>query len=201
MAYKNVVFDVGSVLVGFRWPQMLQDYGMTSEEAASFGAAIFQNPLWKQFDLEILSFEEVVDLYVKEFPQYESTIRWFFSHAELMRVPRPRVWEKLHQLKQAGYRLYLLSNYSSVLFGKHVGDAPFHADLDGGVISYQIHKIKPEEDIYRALFEKYALSPAECLFFDDRIDNVETSRRVGMDAVQVTSEDQLLEKIDEILLS
>ena len=198
MAYRNLIFDVGGVLLGYRWKDMLLDYGMTEEEAVRFSRMMFEDPLWKELDLEILPFEEVVGLYQKKFPEHAKDIGWFLHHAERMPLPRPRVWERVHELKKKGYRIYLLSNYSSVLLGLHTKDASFLEDLDGKVVSYEIHKLKPFPEIYKCLFERYHLNPAECLFFDDRRENVEGSIACGMDAKWVTDEETLLGYLKEL---
>lgn len=39
---------------------------------------------------------------------------------------------------------------------------------------------------------KYDLKPEESIFFDDREENVKAARELGMEAVQITSEDMLL---------
>ena len=43
--------------------------------------------------------------------------------------------------------------------------------------------MKPDDEIYRILLKRYHLVPEKCVFFDDRIENVEGARRAGMKAV------------------
>lgn len=115
-----------------------------------------------------------------------------------MHVPRPKVWKRVHELKEKGYRIYLLSNYSKDFFQKHTKDASFMRDLDGAVVSYQIHETKPDAAIYEYLLEKYQLNPTECLFFDDRTENVEGAVNVGIAAKRVTGQEQLLEMLAKL---
>ena len=110
-----------------------------------------------------------------------------------MPVKRERVWKKVAELKDKGYRLYVLSNYSEYLFNKHTRDVPVISLMDGMVISYEVHSIKPDHAIYRHILDKYDLKPEESIFFDDRKENVVAARELSMDAVQITSEDMLLE--------
>ena len=186
----------------YRWKDMLLiDRGMSEERGIEFGTRIFLNPLWKQLDLENLPYDEVVEEYVRLFPEDEEDIRWFFSHIELMPVGRPAIWELVHQCKAAGYRIFLLSNYSSYMFSVHAkaAGATFFRDLDGQMFSWEIHEIKPDAPIYQALFSRYGLKPEECLFFDDREENVEGSRACGMDAVRILSEEQLAGELQKLL--
>jgi len=196
--YQNLVFDVGGVLIGFRWQDMLADHGMEPDYATYFGETLFSDPLWKELDREVIPFEDTVRKYTEKYPEMAEDICWFFENAEQMAVPRPAVWQELHRLKNSGYHLYLLSNYSSVLFEKHVGRADFHRDLDGRIVSFEVHTIKPDPDIYQTLFSEYGLKPEECLYFDDLQENVDASRLQGMDARRVASEKELLKLLEEL---
>lgn len=196
---RNVVFDVGNVLIGFRSMEMLRDHGLDEEKSEEFARCIFMDPLWKEFDLENMSFEEVVRAYMDKYPKLAADVRWLMDHSELMAVPRPDVWEKVHRLKKAGYRLFILSNYSSVFFVKHTQGATFLEDMDGKVISCELHVIKPDEGIYRALLNRYGLKADECIFFDDLAENVDAAIRIGMQSVQIRSKEQLLGELDRLL--
>ena len=168
---KNLIFDVGNVLIEYRWNQMLLDYGLSKEEAAVAGPLFFEHETWKELDLGNMPVEEVILLYEKQLPQYAGLIRWFLTHLELMPIPRPDVWEKVHALKEKGYKIYLLSNYNEDFFRVHTEGASFLQDIDGKVVSYEIHKIKPYPEIYQYLLDKYELKAQECVFFDDRPEN------------------------------
>jgi len=199
MKVKNLIFDVGNVLLEYRWNQMLLDYGLSKEEAAVAGPLFFEHDIWKELDLGNLSVEEVICLYEKALPQYAGLIRWFLTNLDLMPIPRKDVWEKVHALKQKGYRIYLLSNYNKDFFDIHTKNADFLDDIDGKVVSYQIHKIKPDPAIYEYLLEKYNLLPEESVFFDDRAENTETAEKLGIRSYTITSKEYLLSVLDEFL--
>jgi len=196
---KNLIFDVGNVLIEYRWHQMLLDYGLTKEEAAVAGPLFFEHETWKELDLGNMPVEDVILLYEKQLPQYAGLIRWFLTHLELMPIPRPDVWEKVHALKEKGYKIYLLSNYNEDFFRVHTQGASFLEDIDGKVVSYEIHKIKPEPEIYQYLLDKYKLQPEESVFFDDRPENTQTAEGLGMKTYTITSKEYLLHVLDEFL--
>jgi len=196
---KNLVFDVGNVLIEYRWHQMLLDYGLTKEEAAVAGPLFFEHETWKELDLGNMPVEDVIVLYEQQLPQYAGLIRWFLTHLELMPIPRPDVWKKVHALKEKGYKIYLLSNYNEDFFRVHTQGASFLEDIDGKVVSYEIHKIKPEPEIYQYLLDKYGLRPEESVFFDDRPENTQTAEKLGMKTYTITSEEYLLHVLDEFL--
>ena len=196
---KNIIFDVGDVLFEYRWKAMFMDHGLSEEKALAVGTSMFEDPMWKILDLAMLTHEEVTAEYVKKYPQYAADITWFLNHGEYMHVKRTDVWAKVHTLKKKGYKIYLLSNYSENLFEKHTKNAAFLNDIDGMVVSYQVHMAKPDERIYRYLLEKYHLQEKECVFFDDKEENTEAARKLGMEAITVTSKEQLLENLDTFI--
>ena len=105
----------------------------------------------------------------------------------------------MHQLREAGYSIYLLSNYPEILFQKHTQYADFMQDIDGLMVSYMNGEAKPESTIYLSLCSKYDLTPESCLFFDDRPENVLSARKLGMSAMQVTSQDALADCLRTLL--
>lgn len=199
MEIKNLIFDVGNVLLDYHWNQMLLDYGLSKEEAAVAGPLFFEHEIWKELDLGNISVEEVIQRYEIALPQYAGLIRWFLTNLELMPIPRQDVWDKVHALKEKGYRIYLLSNYNEDFFRIHTKGASFLDDIDGKVVSYQIHKIKPDPAIYEYLLEKYDLKPEESVFFDDRAENTEAAEKLGIKSYTITSKEYLLSVLDEYL--
>ena len=195
---KNIIFDVGDVLLEYRWKAMMMDYGLTEKEAIDLGEKIFNNQLWKIMDLATKTESEVIAEYKKQYPKEADVIEWFITHGEFMQVARQDVWEGVHTLKEKGYGIYLLSNYSENLFNKHTKGASFKNDIDGMVVSYQIHIAKPDERIYYYILDKYNLKAEECIFYDDRAENTEAAIKVGIKAVTITSKQQLMELMDEM---
>ena len=198
---RNLIFDVGNVLLEYRWFDMLtKDYGLSAEEANRIGNEMFEPDLWGvELDGGKITLDEAILKYGEMYPQDITVIEWFLRNGELMAVKRPEIWGKIARLKEKGYKIYILSNYSKELFEKHTKDAAFLKVLDGGIVSYQVKEIKPYRRIYELLLNKYDLKADECLFFDDRADNVEGARNLGIQAVQVTSREMLNETLDQML--
>ena len=197
---KNIIFDIGSVLIGYRWREMCLDEGWDEEKTDKIGRGFFLNPLWPDFDAGIVRTKELLESVVKAYPDLEEDARFFITSGKKMIVERPKVWKLVEKLKEKGFRLYLLSNYSEELFTVHTEKLPFWEFVDGGVISYEIHQIKPHPPIYEHLMQKYGLKAEECLFFDDRPENTEAARKLGMQAVTVTdgSEELLLRELEKL---
>lgn len=198
---KNIIFDMGSVLIGYRWREMCLDAGWDEEKANKIGRAFFLNPLWPDFDAGIIRIKELLASVAEKYPDLEEDARFFITSGKKMIVERPKVWELVRRLKEKGFHLYLLSNYSEELFTVHTEGLPFWEFMDGGVVSYELHEIKPNPPIYEHLMRKYQLNAEECLFFDDRPENTAAAERLGMQAVTVVdgSEDMLVRELEKLL--
>lgn len=192
---KNIVFDVGGILLGYRWKEMFSDHGTDEETATIVGRGFFDSENWLLYDAGLIDTDELIKRFCADNPKYEEEGRWFIDNAILMRVPRPKVYEEISRLREKGYKIYLLSNYSEHLFKLHTADLPFRKMTDGELVSYMINEIKPNPPIYKELLERFNLNAKETLFFDDRIDNVEAANNAGMKGVHI------IDASEELLLS
>ena len=193
---KNLIFDVGGVLIGYRWKEMfMDDFGLSDEGAEELGSRIFDDPIWADFDRGFVETDALVEHYCALYPDSGYYIKRLFYENDMMATDRADVWEKVKELKSRGYNIYILSNYSEFLFEKHTGHMPFRSLLDGGIVSYEVGAVKPERVIYEKLLDKYALDPASCIFYDDISQNVEAARALGIESHIVTSEEDLLKQL------
>ena len=83
--YDNIIFDVGDVLLEYRWKQMLMDCGLSEEEAIRVGHELFDDDddLWHIFDLAIMSDEEILNAYCKKYPNDTEIITFLCITANL----------------------------------------------------------------------------------------------------------------------
>ena len=84
------------------------------------------------------------------------------------------------------------------------GRLPVHTadglrEMDGGVFSWKVQMIKPDEGIYRRLLETYGLKAEECVFMDDNPANVETAKRLGIQGIVFTGYEETRQKLEEML--
>lgn len=101
--------------------------------------------------------------------------------------------------EKEGYRTYYLSNYSRRVETEAAHALSFLKELDGGILSYKVHQIKPDPKIYQMLMERYGLKAEESVFLDDSPANIETARALGMQGILVTSQEQAVEALDQLL--
>ena len=199
---KNIVFDIGNVLASFRWKDLFMDLGFTGEAFERIAAATVQHPtMWNEFDRSLMSDAEIIAKCIKRAPEYEQEIRLLFSKTELLVEEYSYSYGWIKCLKEQGYKVYLLSNYGKTSFeaARDHGRLSFLPLIDGGVISYEVKIIKPEPGIYTALLEKYNLDAKECVFLDDRADNIAAAETLGFVGIVVKSYEQAKEELNKRL--
>jgi putative hydrolase of the HAD superfamily len=99
---------------------------------------------------------------------------------------RDEMWTLAETFRQAGGRLALLSNGVPEIVARIRSDRDLAAIFDAQVISFEVGLAKPEPEIYRIALEQLGAAPASTLFVDDRLENIETARELGIQAAHFT---------------
>lgn len=91
----------------------------------------------------------------------------------------------IKDLKDRGYKVYYLSNWSAWTHEliQQEGKFDFLNLMDGGVFSYDAGFMKPHEEIYKILLNKYKINPEESIFFDDKLENIEAAKKLGIGGI------------------
>ena len=182
-----IIFDLGNVLIGWD-AHRLYDRFFPNPAAVDRFLEEIRFSEWNAKQDAGRPFQEGVAELSKEFPQYTDLIQTYDIHWEesLTGVYTETV-EIVRELKQAGWALYLLSNFSSEKFNliKHQHD--FLNLFDDQVISGEHGTVKPEKAIFDITLQRINRNPEECLFIDDSLPNIETARTMGFQTIHFQS--------------
>lgn len=182
---KTIIFDMGMVLVNFRWRNLLDDMGYDKKKKEGLAKAMFQSPLWEDFDWGIRGDETIFAQMKKEAPEYVEEMNHIWKHFYEICVPFDYSEDLVSTLHEKGFKIYILSNYGKTLLEHTRPNFPFLSLVDGEVFSFDVHQIKPHRDIYETLLKRYDISPENAVFFDDLKANCEAAKALGIDAVHV----------------
>ena len=196
---RNIIFDVGRVLVEFDYMHYLDEHKYSEEEKQILLDAVFNSPVWLLADRGPIETEELVRRFVANAPEHEDLIREAYAHVEEVIWEKPYAKEWVADLKSRGYRLYVLSNYGKDLYERTVDKMPFLPYMDGVLFSYQCHLLKPEWEIYQMLCNTYEILPGESVFIDDNMPNIEAARAYGIHAIHFTGYEQASKQLEELL--
>jgi FMN phosphatase YigB (HAD superfamily) len=177
---KNIIFDIGNVLVAYRPEEYLDRFGFDENVRKAVLHGIFHNKNWEELDRGTIDEAEAIRRFCEEAPEVEAEIRKVMENWKELLIPLPETIEILRELKEKEYKVFALSNYHKAAFAKILAENDFFSLLDGRVISYEIHLVKPEKEIYEYILNKYQLKPEESLFVDDMQRNLDGASLCGI---------------------
>jgi HAD superfamily hydrolase (TIGR01509 family) len=172
--YANIVFDLGGVVFA-RDPRKFEPEFI---EFFSYITLPQMPKFWEDYDRGISSYDEVL----KALAEYndcslelaENNLRRSILTQEAI----PATKSLIEELKQANFKLYVLSNMS-LEFIEFLRKQDVYKNFDGEVVSCEEHVVKPDAEIYRRLIKRYGLNPSETLFIDDRKANIDMAKAEG----------------------
>lgn len=178
---KNVIFDMGNVLIYFLPELYIEQLGVKEEDSEILLREVFRRVEWVRLDHGTITEAEAVESICRRVPSRlhkaveDLVFRWWARPLS----PVPGMKELLAELKELGFKLYLLSN-ASIQQCKYHNRIPGAEYLDGRIVSAEHKLLKPQKEIYQLLLETYGLQAEECLFVDDSPLNVEGAYCAGI---------------------
>lgn len=196
---KNIVFDLGRVLLSFEPKKYLQETFKDSYLCETLFKEIFSSKEWLNLDCGTISKENAVQAFVNRNPNYNKEITHCMNDWHNILTPIESNVNVLRKLKTNGYNLYILSNFHELAF-EHVSTKyDFFKLFDGGIISYKVNQLKPNKEIYTTLMNKYDLVPEETLFIDDSEENINSADLLGFNTIHCTDNIDLMLEIDNLI--
>ena len=191
---KNILFDMGGVLIRFDQSYFIERLGISGEEASLLIREVFRSIEWCQMDRGVLGEAEAFARIRLRLPENlhdaaDKLIRMWDRPI----LPIPGMEELVARLKEKGYHLFLLSN-ASRRQPEYWSRVPVARYFEDTLVSSFYGVVKPMPEIYRLAFEKFRIDPAESLFIDDLPLNCEASVLCGMDAIVFLGDAALLEE-------
>ena len=186
--FVNMVFDIGGVLVDFAPRAYLRRRFANKTLENYLYQNVFDSKLWLEVDagrLERRQAEQAMLEKAKKDGLHFEMQTVLDEWARLLKTKEDTV-ALLRRLKEHGCHIYYLSNIAQDTFALLAG-REFMQLFDGGIASYEVQLLKPDEAIYRCLLEKYALSPEQTIFFDDTPENVAEAEALGITALRFHS--------------
>lgn len=192
---STIIFDIGNVLVHFRWKKYFESLGYDSMMIERLANASVLNYDWKELDLGNLTYQEILDLFIENDPDIEKELKKALTDLSQILGKTDYAIPWLKELKQKGYRLLYLSNFSEKVLRECVHAMDFLPFMDGGIFSFREHMIKPDPAIYQLLLKNYSLTPSECVFLDDTQENIDVANVLGIHGITFVNLEQAKEAL------
>ncbi len=185
---KNIILDMGNVLLSFDPELSLHAFAEDAADRDLIRKELFQGPEWEQGDYGIITNAQRYELVSKRIPKrlhpaLHNCVTQWSSFME----PVPGALAFCEYIKQKGYGIYVLSNACSSFYDYF----PRFTEVsyfDGVMVSSDVHMIKPKQEIYELFLQTYQLTPQECLFIDDRPENIKGAQQVNINGYLFTGD-------------
>lgn len=192
---KNIVFDMGQVLIRWKPEYYLSMGDFSEEDRALFLREVFRSVEWVQLDRGSITLEEGAARMRSRLPEHlheavwDCGIDWY----RWPMVPMPGMADLVRELKEKDCGIYLLSN-CSIPLRENLHKIPGIEAFDGTFISSEHRLLKPQHEIFEKFFETFDLKPEECFFIDDAVTNIEGALECGMPGTVFRDDVTLLRK-------
>lgn len=199
MKIKTIIFDLGGVLVDWNPEYIyLKEFNGDRIKMRWFFDNICTSSWNEQQDGGKLM-KEATKERVKLFPKHKRLIEMFYGRwEEMLKEEISGTVKILRDLKRNNYRLIALTNWSAETFPIAIKKYKFLKLFEGIVVSGEIKMLKPFKEIYDFTLEKYNLDPKECVFIDDRLDNIQGAVRCGINGIQFESPEKLINELKKL---
>ena len=197
---KNLVFDMGNVLIEWNSEKILQAITDDRKLQNLLRKEVFETGLWVQTDEGVKTREEMIEIVTAKIgEEYRNEItqlsRYWYKYVDVY----TKVQDRIIELSKNGYNIYILSNTAYTFYDLvKEGYLPAASIAKGIVLSCEEKVLKPNEKIYNILLERYNLDPHDTMFFDDLSENIWGAARCGINGFVVENERELLTYLDKL---
>ena len=192
--YKNVIFDLGGVLVNWKPKETILDV-FKNKKIAPIDELIeiWKSGICKDLERGLITQEEAI----KKLPERYSKedFSYFLKEVYKYLFPLEEGLKIFNAVKSNGHKIYVLSNFQEEHFAKASPNYDFLKQVDGIVLSFKVKAMKPEPEIYQALLNNYSLNPEESIFIDDMEENIAGAKIFGIDGIVCKNHDYVLEEL------
>lgn len=180
---KNIIFDMGNVLLKFNPYISLDTYCRNEEDKKIIYQELFKGPEWIMGDEGKITNGQRFETVKERVPKHlHKTLKLIVENWDMCMQPVEGAKEFFALVKERGYKTFILSNACNRFY--HYFPTQYDLDsFDGVVVSSDVKMIKPNPAIYEHIVKTYNLNSKECLFIDDVKENVEAAKAVGMEGI------------------
>ncbi len=194
MRIKNIVFDIGNVLVAWQ-PQKIVAQVFPEQKSEQLTQKIFKSELWLDVNRGKLTERALLSTLEKNLGIEYSKLAKFMESIRASLEPIPGSQELLKQLYDAQWPLYALTDNTHEILAYLRQRYTFWQYFKGVVSSAEIGVLKPSPQIYQHLLQTYGLVAEETLFLDDLAVNIQGARALGMQGIVFNNTPQALAEL------
>ncbi len=193
----TLIWDLGGVLIDWSPLYVFDEHYFGSAEQKKFFFEQVCTSEWNENQDAGYPIAKATEERIALFPEWEKQILDYYGRwEEMLRGSLPESVALFRRLTQnPRIKNYALSNWSAETFPVALKRFDFLHWFDGRVVSGEEKTRKPFPEFYLRLLHKYQVNPAQALFIDDNLRNVEAARELGIYSLHFRSAPELEEKL------
>lgn len=196
---KNIIFDLGGVLIDWNPNYVFKDVFKDDEKLAWFYREICTMD-WNENQDAGYPLKKATEERIALFPQFEDWIRMYYGRWEEMLGES--IQGTVDLLKQCvdspALKVVALTNWSAETFPIALKKFDFLQWFEGIVVSGEEMTRKPFSDIYQTTLKRFDLKPEQSLFIDDNKRNIEAANALGIHCIHFSSPQQLEKELKKL---
>lgn len=198
---QNIVFDFGGVLVKYDFKAyFIKVFDGDEKRCKWFLDNILSSENNDLADKADKPFDEYIREWKQKWPNYAFAIDSFDKHyTDIFTSEMPGMYDWMMDLKAKGYRLLGLSNWSTKVFDVMKKFPRVFSPLEGYLVSHEVHLLKPDVAIYQAFCKRFNVAPGECVFIDDKPENIIGARKAGLHAILFKDTESAKNELEKVL--
>ncbi|MCZ8326265.1 MAG: HAD-IA family hydrolase [Sphingomonadaceae bacterium] len=209
-SYEAVIFDFGGVITASPFEafnRLEEERGLPRDFVRRVNATNPDSNAWALFERAEIDAATFDRLFAAEAAAIGHELDGASVLAVLSGSIRPAMVTALDRLKGEGYRLACITNNVPAGHGAGMARSGDKRDAYEQVFARFEHVIesskagvrKPDPRIYLMMCEHLGLEPGSCVYLDDLGINCKPAAQLGMAAIKVTSGEQALAELGELL--
>jgi len=181
MTYKNIVFDIGGVLLNFSEQWLMDTFlgEILQDDRRLIDQWLFGSGLWRRRDCGDFDDDELFGWSRAQLPPHLHAAFERMINESWPAMQQLQTGEIIPALKARGHKLFLLTNTPKA-FHRNYAKIPHYELFDGYFASCDVQLLKPDAAFYHGFLRKFDLRPEDCLFIDDLPENCAGANAVGI---------------------
>ena len=201
---RATFWDCGGVMLTNGWDEharkrVVEHFGLNFDEFEQRHPQA--NDLWERGKIDVHEYLRETVFYV---PRIFTEDEFFLKMRDVSQVLYPGMIEFLRALRTQGMRetsTYMLSNESRELMEYRIPKFGLSGLFDAYLVSAYIGLRKPEAAFFQCALDLSQCQPDECVFIDDREENLEGARKLGIQGIRMTSPEQVIAALHRLGVS
>ncbi|WP_068716889.1 HAD family hydrolase [Vibrio tritonius] len=183
-SFKNVVFDIGNVLVRWNPVEITRLTFDDSYDIESLAESIFRSEIWYNLNKGLISENEAKLQHQILFGLSEVECERLFYYVRQTQILIYGSVDLVKRVKKAGYRVFALTDNVHEIVAHLKSTYTFWELFEGTVVSADVCILKPQAEIYQHLLNQFEIKAEETIFLDDMPHNVKGAQDVGITAIE-----------------